>query len=146
MRNTAFLLRTAGLLILTSVFLTGCHNGVTEKQYVSSANDHDRLTLTSVVTNKSRLIATFHGVTMGSFTIENDEGVLASGTFREDENGLRFETDDERLSVKVNSDGSFDYAKRTWREATGLLKRNKELKARADGVRSAAASQEESSR
>jgi hypothetical protein len=126
MRRAMKLLQTTILILAAGLFLAGC-GSPGEVRYVSRTGSAETLTLNRARTVKTKLMSTFHGVTIGSFTLKRD-GATTSGTFVRDNDGIRFKSEDGRTqTVKPREDGSFDFAESTW--APVAVVKEKSLKA-----------------
>jgi hypothetical protein len=106
--------------------LAGC-GGPGEVRYVNRTNPNETLTLNRHRNVKTKLIATVHGVSIGSYTLKTaNEKTL--GTFTRDSDGIKFKSQHGKAeTVKFRSDGSFEYEQGTW-EPTSVLKEKKALK------------------
>jgi hypothetical protein len=120
----------AAVLILTAALLAACHSGPNSMtQYANDTDAKERLTLKTTNTVKTRLISTFHGVSMGSYSLASDDSVVAQGTFTRDGKSFEFKASDgTSLFTKLNSDGTFEYLNRTWKPSTDLRLREPDLK------------------
>jgi len=124
MRIQSHLKLTAALIAIPLV-LSGCFSGISQRQYVNSADSNDHLTLKTVITAKSRLISTVHGVQSGTYTIEDVNGVAESGSYTINSEGFRFTPEGRTGTLaKIGENGSFDYANRTWLEANAILEKS----------------------
>ena len=113
MRRVKQLLPAVILVVFATLSLSGCH-GSSEAQYVNQKNPKETLTMKQATNVKTQIIRTFHGISNGSYTLKTETGT-SSGTFAGDGASFKFRPEDgEAESVKIKSDGSFDYADRTW--------------------------------
>jgi len=126
MRRTTQSLRATILVLLAGFLLAGC-GGPGEVRYVNRSNSAETLTLNRDRNVKTKLISTFHGVSMGSYRLKTENGTI-SGKFTSDHDGIRFKSEDGKTeTVKPRDDGSFDFAKGTWAPAHPV--KEKSLKA-----------------
>ena len=112
------------LALLAGLVLTGCYSGSGEVRYVNRANSSETLTLNRARNVKTKVIYTFHGVSNGSYTLKTEKGTTR-GTFSSDGDGIKFRPQDgEAQSVKINKDGSFDFAQGTWQVAPLVMEKS----------------------
>jgi hypothetical protein len=115
------------ILILSGLILAGC-GGPGEVRYVSRTNPDETLTLNRDRNVKTKLIATVHGVSIGSYTMKTTNETTV-GTFTKDGDGIKFRSQHGKAeTVKFKSDGSFEYERGTWAPAV-VAKDKKSLKA-----------------
>ena len=111
-------------VLLVGLVLTGCNSGSGEVRYVNRANPSESLTLNRARNVKTKLIFTFHGVSNGSYTLKTEKGT-SSGTFSSDGGAIKFRPQEgESQSVKINKDGSFDFAQGTWQAAPVVMEKS----------------------
>lgn len=126
MRRTTQSLRATILILLAGFLLAGC-GGPGEVRYVNRSNSTETLTLNRDRTVKTKLISTFHGVSIGSYAMKA-ANETTSGGFTRDSEGIKFRTEQGKAeTVKFKADGSFEYANVTWEPAHVL--KEKSLKA-----------------
>jgi hypothetical protein len=112
-RATQFL-QTATLILVAGLILAGCHGGSGEVRYVNKSNPSESLTFNRAKSVKTKLIYTFHGVSTGVYTLKTEKGTN-SGSFSGDGERIKLWQDGSKAdTVKINSDGSFDFANSTW--------------------------------
>jgi hypothetical protein len=137
MRKAIRCLSLTALIVLAGLTVTGCFAGPGETQYVNRTNSTEVLTLNRSRTVKTKLISTFHGTSTGTYTLKTEKGTL-SGSFSSDRDGIKFRPQEgEPETVKIKSDGSFEYVHTTWQPVP--VRMEKSLKAVASSSKPGAA-------
>ena len=105
----------ATLMVLAGLILAGCNGGSGEVRYVNKSNPSESLTFNRAKNVKTKLIYTFHGVSNGTYTLKTAKGT-SSGSFSGDGERIKFRPETGQAeTVKLNSDGSFDFDNVTWK-------------------------------
>jgi len=134
-RRATQLLQTATLILVSGLILAGCHAGSGEVRYVNKTNSTEVLTFNRAKNVKTKLIYTFHGVSNGTYTLKTATGT-SSGEFSGDGERIKFRpATGEGQTVKINADGSFDFANVTWKPTPQVIE--KSLKAIASSKQGA---------
>lgn len=136
MRQVTRFLPTAILTILASLLMAGCHGDSGEVRYVNKSDSAESITFNRARTVKTKLIYTFHGTSSGTYTLKTAKGTT-SGAFSGDGERIKFRPEaGGSETVKLNSDGSFDFAHVSWVPAPQVMEKG--LKAIASSKEGAA--------